>query len=330
MRKILALLFTLTLFVTACGGDGGSSDTTTTTAPSDTTAATETTAAGTATTTAPETTAAPETTEATETTTAAPSGDAAALQAALAKSSQATSGRVEGSMTISGVPGASGDVTMAFSGEFDNAGNSSSTIDMSALADAAPTDQSIPPGMGDLFGEMEVRTIGDTSYMRFGLFSMMGVPTEWVSMPATEASSTVSGFGAGPTNPEDLMKAWGDASWSTVEKVGTETVRGVSTTHYRAVVDVAALMSAADAQAQSDLESLGTLPDTMPVEFWIGDDGNVYRMVMEFDGSVDASSGFQSMTMTWEMYDQGADITIEAPPADQVTDGSDLAGMFSG
>jgi hypothetical protein len=324
MRKLLAVLFTLALFVTACGGDNGSSDTTSTTA-----ASTETTASSdtTETTAAPGTTAAAETTAATA---AATSGDAAQLQAALANATTSTSGRIEGSITLSGMTGATGDVTMTFSGEFDSAGNSSSIIDMSSLADAAPTDETIPAGMSDLFGEMEIRTIGDTSYMRFGLFSMMGVPTEWVSMPADEATSTASGFGAGPTNPEDLMKAWGDASWSTVEKVGTETVRGVNTTHYRAVVDTAALMDAADAQAQSDLESLGALPDSMPVDFWVGDDGNVYRMVMTFDGSSDATAGFQSMTMTWEMYDQGADITIEAPPADQVTDGSDLAGMFSG
>ncbi|MGA9596333.1 MAG: hypothetical protein WBV06_09260 [Acidimicrobiia bacterium] len=329
MRKLLSLVFALAMLVAGCGGSDGNSDSgSTTTVAAATSDAASTTAAAAETTTS----SAPATTEAAETTTTASSGgDATALQAALANSAAATSGRIEGSMTMTDVAGASGDVTMGFSGEFDNtAGNSSFTLDMSQLANAAPTGETMPPGMGDLFGEMEIRTIGDTSYMRFGLFSMLGITTDWVSMPATDAGGMASGFGAGPTNPEDLMQAWGASAWSNVEDLGTETVRGVNTTHYRAVVDVAGMMDAADAQVQTDLNSFGTLPDTMPVEFWLGDDNVMHKMVMQFDGSGDSSNGFGSMTMTWEMYDFGADINIEAPPADQVTDGSDLAGMFGG
>jgi hypothetical protein len=332
MRKLLVLVFALVLLAAACGGSGDdtSSDTgSTTTVAAESSASTTTSGADTTTSGATETTQAAETTT---TASASAGGDAAAtLQAALANSTEVTSGRIEGSMTISGISGVSGDLTMPFSGEFDNAtGDSSFTLDMSGMAAAASTDESIPPGMGDMFGEMEIRTIGDTSYMRFGLFSMLGVTTDWVSMPATDAGDMASSFGAGPTNPEDLMKAWGDAAWTNVEDLGTESIRGVNTTHYRAVVDVAGMMQAADAQAQSELQSLGTMPDTLPLDFWLGDDNVIHKMVMQFDGSGDSANGFGSMTMTWEMYDFGADITIEAPPADQVTDGNDLAGMFGG
>lgn len=332
MRKLLSLAFALVMLVAACGGsndDTGTDSGTTTTVATESSDVSSTTTLGAETTTS----SATETTQAAETTTTGASGGdaAAALQAALANSADATSGRMEGTMAMSGVTGASGDVTMKFSGEFDNTtGNSSFILDMSDLANAAPTDETIPAGMGDLFGEMEIRTIGDTAYMRFGLFSMLGITTDWVSMPATDAGGMASSFGAGPTNPEDLMKAWGDAAWSNVEDLGNETVRGVNTTHYRAVVDVAAMMEGADAAAQSELESLGSLPDTMPLEFWLGDDNVMHKMVMQFDGSGDPANGFGSMTMTWELYDFGADISIEAPPADQVTDGSDLAGMFGG
>ena len=92
------------------------------------------------------------------------------------------------------------------------------------------------------------------------------------------------------------------------------------------------MMEAADDTTVEDIESLGAVfPDgTTPIEFWVGDDGYVYRMVMELGESADTSTGFESMTMVYEMYDFGADITTEAPPADQVTDGSSLAGMLSG
>jgi len=334
MRKFVILLFAFALLIAACGGSdsGSSSDAATTTTA---TAATETTAA-TATTAATETTAAPVTTLPAETTTtqAGESVDSAALYSALEKSTAVQSGRVEGTMTMRGVEGldAASEVSMGFSGEFDNTtGNSSFTMDLSDLAGAMPADQEIPPEFADMFGEMEIRTIGDTSYMKFGLFSMLGVPTEWVSMPAGEAGTAASSFGAGPTNPMEFMGAWSQAGTG-VESLGSEDVRGVSTTHYRATIDVDAMVNAADDMAVEELDNLGaTFPGgTMPVDFWVGDDGNIYRVVMDIDGSTDASNGFSSLTMLWEMYDQGANITIEAPPADQVTDGAALSGMFSG
>lgn len=334
MRKFVILLFVFALLTAACGGDdsGSSSDTATTTTA---TAATETTAA-TATTAATETTAAPETTQATETTTtqAGESVESAAFYAALEKSTEIQSGRVEGTMTMRGVEGldAGSEVSMGFSGEFDNTtGNSSFTMDLSDLAGAMPEGEEIPPEFSDMFGEMEIRTIGDTSYMKFGFFSMLGVGTEWVSMPAEDAGTAASSFGAGPTNPMEFMGAWSQAG-TEVESLGSEDVRGASTTHYRVTIDVDAMVEAADDMAVEDLDSLGaTFPGgTMPVDFWVGDDGNVYRVVMEIDGSTDASNGFSSLTMLWEMYDQGATITIEPPPADQVTDSAALGGMFSG
>jgi hypothetical protein len=128
------------------------------------------------------------------------------------------------------------------------------------------------------------------------------------------------------------MNAWG-AVGTDVEELGTESVRGVDTTHYRIVVDAEAVADAADDATAEDLEDLGAVfpGGTMPVDFWVGDDGNVYRVLMEIAATGDATTaGFESMSMLWEMYDFGAGITVEPPPADQVTDGSSLTGMFGG
>jgi len=330
MRRFLHLLAVLTLVLAACGGsDEGDSTSTTTAAGSEitetSTEQTETTAAETTTTTAAETT---------RTTAAAATVDESSpLYAALAQTNEMASGRMEGEMVITGVEGlpAGSEFAITFSGEFDyETGNSSMIMDMSSMMDMAPEDEAIPPGLEDLFGEMEIRTIGDTAYMKFGMFAMLGVETEWVSMSAEDAGSTAGSFGAAPSNPTDLLGEFGDDV--EIEELGSETVRGVNTTHYRMIVDMAEMIAEADPDALEGLESMGPIAadGTMPIEFWVGDDGYLYRILMEFSGDTEAADGFGSMRMKWEMFDYGADIVIEAPPADQVTDGEALTGFMTG
>jgi hypothetical protein len=328
MRRFLALLFVFALLAAACGGDGEAEAPTTT----ESGGAATTEAPPPATTAAPATTTAPETTSAPATTAAPAAAGESPLLAALSQSGQATSGRMEGAFVIAGAEGmpAGTEFTIKFTGEYAATGDSAFVMDLSEAAGAVPAGEDIPPEFADMFGEMEIRTIGDTSYLRFGMFAMLGVETEWVSMPADDAGDTAASFGANPVNPADIMSSFGSGV-SDPQDLGRETVRGVETTHYAVLVDIDKIMAEADAAALEDLEGIGTGVPTgeLPVNFWVGDDGNVYRFSMEFDGAATGDATFESMTMTWEMFDYGADITIEAPPADQVTDGSNLAGMFT-
>ena len=239
---------------------------------------------------------------------------------------------MEGAIVITGPEGmpAGTELGIEFTGEFAANGDSTFIVDLSEAANAAPGGEGIPPEFADMFGEMEVRTIGDTSYLRFGLFSMLGIETEWVSMPASDAGSTAASFGANPVNPADIMSTFGPGV-SDPQDLGRETIRGVETTHYAVVVDIDEITAEADAAALEELEGIGTdLPTgEIPLDFWVGDDGNVYRFSMEFDGAATPDATFESMTMTWEMFDYGASIEIVAPPTDQVTDGSDLTTMFT-
>jgi hypothetical protein len=334
MRKFLVSLVVFALFVAACG-DGDDTGTTAAATGGD-----ETTTAAPADSTAAETTAAPETTSPPETTATSGSGDGDAtvadspLLAALSQSAeQPTSGRMEGSMVMTDLEGmpAGSSFAIRFSSEFDAQGNSTMIMDMSDIADVAPEGEEVPPELAAMLGEMEIRTIGDTAYLRFGMLAMLGIETEWVSMEATDAGSTASNFGANPVDPTQFMSAFGSGV-SDLEDLGQEQVRGVNTTHYRMIVDMEEMMAAADEEALAELEELGggTLPiDETPVDFWIGDDGYIYRFAMEFDGTTMADSGFGTMAMNWEMFDYGADISIVAPPEDEVTDGSGLAGFVT-
>ncbi len=331
MRRLLSVFVVFALLVAACGGESDDADAPATSAVAENSGdETPTTAETTA---APETTSTPETTGAPGTTAATIDAGSSPLLAAIAQSEQAPSGRMEGSFIITGAEGmpAGTEFNIGFRGEYDAAGNSTFVMDLSEAAGAAPGGEEIPAEFADLFGEMEVRTIGETAYMRFGMFAMLGVTTEWVSLDASDADSTAASFGANPVNPADIMSSFG-AGISDLEDLGREQVRGVETTHYQVVVDIEEMMAAADAEALEELEGIGTTfpAGTMPVDFWVGDDGNVYRFTLEFDGTLDTASGFENMVMIWEMFDYGADIEITAPPADQVTDGSSLAGFITG
>ena len=69
----------------------------------------------------------------------------------------------------------------------------------------------------------------------------------------------------------------------------------------------------------------GTL---IPVEVWIGEDDDLpYKFQMAYD--VTEGGATTSMTMTMTMTDWGSDISVEAPPADEVFDATALAAQGS-
>ncbi len=346
MTRTTVIIAAFAMLAAACGAPAANDGTTaadpaasapaatsTNTAPSttSTTGATTTTAPAPTTTTEAPTTA----TTTTATTTAAPQSDElAALQGAFERSAAVISGRMEGSMEISGLDPAQGltEMVIPFGGAFDNAsGNFSFYMDMSGLAEAAGDE--IPPEFAGLFDKMEMRQIGDTAYLKFAFFNMfLGAETPWISMPAEEGADATDGFvNAAPGNPSEILGSFEDVG-ATVEVVGTETVNGVQATHYRAVFDTEALLAAATPEERAQLEAQGPLPtDVLPIDVWVSEDGLVVRFIMEIDGSAiegPPEESFGRMVIRYDLLDLGGDVTIEPPPADDVTDIEDLEGSF--
>ena len=324
------------VFVIAAAACGGADDTATDVQAGATTT-TDATAAAPTTTVAETTTSVAETTTTVADTTTTTVGGAApsALQDALAQTTDVASARMEGSFSIIGIEGVPGalEISMPFSGAFNNETMSYSfSMDMSGFADAAGDE--LPPGFEDAFGEMEIRQIGDVAYMRFPLFSLfLGPEVEWIELPAEDTSAAAGGFGgAAPTNPSDFLSAFEDADAEIVE-IGVEEIRGIETMRYLVTFDMEKLLEQASPEERAELEAQGPLPfDRLPMDLWIGvDDGLIYKYVMDIDGAkVDAApgEGFERMVMTFEIYDYGADIVVEPPPADQITSSDDLGGLF--
>jgi hypothetical protein len=326
LRSFAAVATASLLFLTACGSDAATT----------TTGATEPGAAQEDASNQPtETTAAPSTTTTTTTTTTPPADTAGgeglppALAAALTKTSEINSGRMEGSFEIIGAEGmpVGTSLSLPFSGAFDNTAELFTfTMDMTGMAGELGGD--IPPELADMFGVMEVRQIGETTYMSWPFFQFLGVQTPWISTPTDESDSATAGFAAAtPGNPADFLSSFENTN-ATIEELGRETVRGVETTHFLATFDTEALLAEATPEEIAEMQAQGPIPfEELPMEIWIGDDGLVYRYSIDVSAEdIEASEGqgFERMLMIFEMFDWGEEINIEAPPADQVTDGADL------
>lgn len=191
----------------------------------------------------------------------------------------------------------------------------------------------------------EMIFVGTVFYMRFGdLGAALGVPTPWISLDVTDVPGLgdLLGGGAGSSDPTatlDYLRGAGD-----VTELGSEDVRGVSTTHYSAVVNFQdALDATPEDQREGMRQFLDALPAELdldalefPIEVWIDGDGLPRRMHMELDlgklapGALPDSA---AMSMTMELFDFGEDVSIEAPPTGEVTDItdlSDLSGVLEG
>lgn len=331
-RRIRISLVCAVLLLAACGSpQDQASEETTTSSTADvatTTPAPDTTVAAPTTTTQPSTT----------TTGESPDSDGASLMAALDADSSITSGRVEGSIELSGLDEATAGIseaTIRFSSSFDTvSGDNAFLMDMSSLTDSIETGEDDPFGglAAGMFGEMEVRQIGDTAYVKFPFFTaMFGAETEWVSMPADEGADFASDFETFPTDPTDLMENFDEAG-ATIEVVGTETVNGVEATHYQVSLDIDEMDLSAAEKAELGDSGLVTT-GTVPLDIWISDDGFMVRMIMVIDGTgmdVPPEEAFDSMTMRYDVFDINGDVDIVAPPASDVTPMEDLEGAAFG
>jgi len=259
----------------------------------------------------------------------------AVLGRALDQSNAMTSASFEGVITIVGEPDSElpGDLTMRFDGAFDTEAQASRvTLDLGGLFEAAMAADPDTEGMEDLFSSMfedpmEMITIGEKSWVRWGLLAMFGVEDKWLEGTADAASATADfGFGAGSDSPTSMLEELADANAEVVE-IGTEDIRGTSTTHYRAELDTEAMAATMSPQERAEFETdLGASPDaTFLLDLWIDDADLLHRFELSISGleQVDDAE-FQSMTMVYDLWDHGQDPGIAPPPADQVVTEDEL------
>lgn len=171
----------------------------------------------------------------------------------------------------------------------------------------------------------EVRYVGGAVYERFpaALGKAFGVTTPWAKIDtsklapgASQASSQMSqGAGSSPLDPLSYLQGASDS----ITTVGTESVDGTSTTHYRAVVDLdkaAAKVGGAFEKTIKDAETSG-LPKTQPIDVWVDGQHQVRKEIVVTQATGKVPFGTR---LTLMFSDFGTPAQVAAPPANQTTD----------
>lgn len=203
------------------------------------------------------------------------------------------------------------------SGSTTSAGKDSSTPQVSSYSMEGSLDfeaQSMEAKLsGDLFGEqgdVEMITVGDTAYMK--LPSLGG--EKWLTTPVPEGTSgnTLS----------DPTKAFVDLGKLTKPKeVGPEMVDGVSATKYTGTnKDIKKVLAEAGVPVSED--DTAKLSGESETSVWIDDEGVIIKVSNQT--RAEAGGAVVEAETSMSFFDLGSDLDIQAPPAEEVSDLSDL------
>ena len=175
---------------------------------------------------------------------------------------------------------------------------------------------------------------GDVVYLRFPpMAKELPAGKTWIKGDAKDLSGPNTGqmgqFGSlAGTDPRDVL-GFLKAISGTIEAVGSEELRGVATSHYRASLDLtklAALVPAAQQNALGGFEEQAKQAglSNLPLDVWIDADQRLRKLSVDIDAKQPGSDKSVQASFVVELYDYGTPLALDLPPADQVTDAATL------
>ena len=158
---------------------------------------------------------------------------------------------------------------------------------------------------------LHVLVQGSTGYLEVPPSSLGATGGKhWLRFPAPAASSATPD----PlSDPLGVLRSLG--AGQSVQPLGSAVVRGVGTTRYRVVVDVARAVTSAAPDGQAALRQLlGLGVRSYPVDLWIDAQGRPRRLQFRLSVAGD------HVTATIDLYDYGIPVQITLPPGDDTRD----------
>lgn len=160
---------------------------------------------------------------------------------------------------------------------------------------------------------------GTEVYIRSPLFARIAPGgASWASIDVSKVGKSL-GIDVGQlsqTSPTDTLAALEKAG--SVKKIGSETVDGVATTHYQAVVDLSKVPGGSAVAQATHLSAV-------PIDAWIDDNGLPRRMTLS--DTVTAGAQSAATRMTWDLSRYGEPVHVTVPPANETFD---LTGLVKG
>jgi hypothetical protein len=238
-----------------------------------------------------------------------------------AATADAGTARAAYTMEMTGLQGASGGITARGTGAVDFAGRSTELRMHMTVPQAGMT------------LDMSERMIGTTMYIHSPLFAG-ATRKPWLKLDLQKLGKSAgidmnAAMSTGGSDPTQML-AYLNAASDSIDRIGSEDVRGTETTHYHVVVDLLKMANAVPAAKQAalrrtlrrEVELIGT--HTMPIDVWIDSHGLVRREHIDFSMQPPGASTTVEMQMTIDYFDFGAPVHVVPPPAGQVADFTDL------
>jgi hypothetical protein len=195
-----------------------------------------------------------------------------------------------------------------------------------------------PQGSPYNFGYAQLVMRGVDMYMRIPFLKQVEPSLKpWIKINLDQAGraqgidfSSFLQFGEGgnPTQALEYLRGAGK-----VTKVGTDEVRGVKTTHYKATIDLRKVAAEAPAKSRASLRRTInriialTGESTFPAEIWIDDQGLVRRE--RYKETLTILNTQTRVSASMELYDFGTPVIAPVPPPSLVSDLTGVAGAQS-
>jgi hypothetical protein len=163
-------------------------------------------------------------------------------------------------------------------------------------------------------------------YLRLGfLSSQLPGGKQWIELDLSKLGKSagldlgklMSGTQLQPTDLLSMLKAEG----AKVHALGSATIDGVATTHYRVTVDIAKALQSKGLTSPL-LSGIASKMKTVSQNVWIGKDGLVRRVALHYSLPLE---GAPRLAMKMDLFDYGSHVTIAAPPSSQVFDATQFA-----
>ena len=231
---------------------------------------------------------------------------------------------LEQTMTVAG----EGSVPASAEGRFDTKrqrGEMTMSLDTSSLA-----------GGGEAVRQRMIFD-GLTFYLSSPMFEpVLPAGKRWLKIDL-EAAGKQAGFdlgslmSSGASQDPTQVLAYLKATSGDIERAGTDTVRGVATTHYKATIDFRKVPDSAPADERAavrrSIEQLIELAGSSraPIDVWIDGDGLARRIVTTTTAGTPAQR--IKLRQRIDLYDFGTKVDVTIPPASAVLDAGDFGGL---
>lgn len=188
-----------------------------------------------------------------------------------------------------------------------------------------------------IVGPIEERIVDGVVYMDLGSFA--GAPSDvagkWVKLDLgqlQQQNGTLRDLAnqAESNSPKQGLEYLQGLSGD-VQDLGQDTVNGEPATHYRASIDYSKVLDKLPDASQQTRDALSKL-GTVPADVWIDGHDRVVKLHLTIDGSALGSSsssgeGVGTVDLTMQLSDFGVPVDVQAPPADQTIDFSQLNSL---